>query len=519
MNYSEKIKKTNHETDKILEDNFIRDTFNSENFSGDGKIQSIRSDSVDFIVDAIRNDLKRENRIEGITNIDTIIQKLDYKNSLIDNKKKYNTYDDDRKNNNSSSSSSSSCSCISSNMISHPSHGHGHSNHSSSSSNNINDNNCDNNNNNDNYNDNDNDKTIRSASIDSIIQSIRDELKNDRNIRSYSIDSNLEEMTNSKLDRSPENLLTTSYHKNFNHSCSSLYSNPYYSRSSSSISSPDHHEQFIPQYEIFTPIDPSKPIYCEYCLKGISGKFFGFRNKYYHPQHFLCHGCRGPLPLGIKKYYRKDRPYCDDCYNRITGKICGYCNEMITEMEYIVAFGKKWHIDHVYCAVCKRAIGNEGANMFRGKFYCDQDIEKISENRCDKCQQPIFLGEPEVNALDRIWHTKCFTCDICNKLLDSKDFQSIDNIPYCSYHMEVASHCDYCKKSFIQKFGPKFTRRVRIGDKFYHINHVFCSTCQNPISKLVLTAGGGKDKTISDLYHITEDNHVLCKNCFTDIVK
>lgn len=46
--------------------------------------------------------------------------------------------------------------------------------------------------------------------------------------------------------------------------------------------------------------DPSKPVYCEYCLKGITGKYYIFKQHFYHPEHYLCPGCKNPLEEGLK---------------------------------------------------------------------------------------------------------------------------------------------------------------------------------------------------------------------------
>jgi len=254
--------------------------------------------------------------------------------------------------------------------------------------------------------------------------------------------------------------------------------------------------------------DPSKPVYCEYCLKGITGKYYIFKQHFYHPEHYLCPGCKNPLEEGLKFFDEKGQPYCNECFSNLKGLKCGYCHELITEGKYIVAFQQKWHIHHVFCATCQKSLGEGKRVEFHGKFYCPEDSKLITNNIYARCQQPIPKGVKFTKALDKNWHDECFVCDLCGKNLET--YFSVDQTPYCSDHIGIASHCAQCQKSFVQKFGPP-ARRVQFQDKFYHVNHAICSVCNNSLSKLI--PPGTTVSDLSTLFKLSDNQAIIRKSC------
>ncbi|XP_057316247.1 LIM domain only protein 3-like [Hydractinia symbiolongicarpus] len=121
--------------------------------------------------------------------------------------------------------------------------------------------------------------------------------------------------------------------------------------------------------------------------------------------------------------------------------------------------------------------------MARKIWKCDQDVRKRvpgarkqSSNKCAGCQKRIrsrFL----VQALDKIWHERCLTCDVCNEILYSFG----ENKLY--YRQEIK----LCKLDYMRLFVP--------GGQ--------CSICENPIPST--------EKVIK--YKNNINYHVSCFNC------
>ena len=78
----------------------------------------------------------------------------------------------------------------------------------------------------------------------------------------------------------------------------------------------------------------------------------------------------------------------------------------------INALGKSWHPDHFVCAFCGRGFGNEGFLVDNGKPYCGKCFEDLFSVKCGKCLKPITGGEKYVEALNKNWHSQCFTCTV-----------------------------------------------------------------------------------------------------------
>ncbi|OUM64107.1 hypothetical protein PIROE2DRAFT_22146, partial [Piromyces sp. E2] len=211
---------------------------------------------------------------------------------------------------------------------------------------------------------------------------------------------------------------------------------------------------------------------CQYCHEKIVGSILSSGKKFYHPRHFLCGGCN--CPLNGKPFFEiEDQPYCVTCYNDQHGVKCAFCNEFITG-EYITVLNKNWHPDHLRCCECNEPI-NSVIEEKDGKIYCHKDYQRLFGICCNKCNEPILSGG-YITALDKPWHVDCFVCNICNKPFTESGFFEIDGFPYCEKHYEIASQCNFCKTKIVDN------KKIKVGDLFYHPNHVFCTCCKKAIS-------------------------------------
>lgn len=50
---------------------------------------------------------------------------------------------------------------------------------------------------------------------------------------------------------------------------------------------------------------------------------------------------------------------------------------------------------------------------------------------CSKCSGPIIASAEHKQVLGKIYHSKCFTCASCSKVLSDNDFSEISGIPCC----------------------------------------------------------------------------------------
>lgn len=60
---------------------------------------------------------------------------------------------------------------------------------------------------------------------------------------------------------------------------------------------------------------------------------------------------------------------------------------------------------------------------------------------CPRCDKSVFIAEL-MRAAGKAWHKSCFTCNLCNKRVDSSML--------CEREGEI-----YCKNCYAKEFGPK----------------------------------------------------------------
>ncbi|XP_046862721.1 LIM and SH3 domain protein 1-like [Xenia sp. Carnegie-2017] len=53
--------------------------------------------------------------------------------------------------------------------------------------------------------------------------------------------------------------------------------------------------------------------------------------------------------------------------------------------------------------------------------------------RCCRCDKIVYPVE-KLNCLDKTWHKKCFTCQVCNMKLTMKNYKGYNKYPYCNTH-------------------------------------------------------------------------------------
>nr|XP_020461111.1 LIM and SH3 domain protein 1 [Monopterus albus] len=52
---------------------------------------------------------------------------------------------------------------------------------------------------------------------------------------------------------------------------------------------------------------------------------------------------------------------------------------------------------------------------------------------CSRCNQIVYPTE-KVNCLDKCWHKRCFSCEVCKMTLNMKNYKGFEKRPYCNAH-------------------------------------------------------------------------------------
>eukprot|EP00871_Galdieria_phlegrea_P003459 jgi/Galph1/4113/GphlegSOOS_G2775.1 len=102
-----------------------------------------------------------------------------------------------------------------------------------------------------------------------------------------------------------------------------------------------------------------------------------------------------------------------------SGKYCAACQQPLTS-SYVTALGKLFHSECFRCFRCSKVLVTSGDGRFRhdnGKPYCHNCYASWVAPRCAKCLQPIL--ETVTKAMKQNWHPQCLICTQCNTPLST----------------------------------------------------------------------------------------------------
>lgn len=136
--------------------------------------------------------------------------------------------------------------------------------------------------------------------------------------------------------------------------------------------------------------------------------------------------------------------------------LCNYCGQALWG-SYINALGASWHPEHFLCAGCKRPLLEAEFQIVNGKPYHEACYLSSEAPRCDYCHRPI-VG-PYQRYDGKSYHSECYQshvaphCDYCHRPI-AGTYQKYDGKSYHSecYRDHVAPHCVYCHKALVKEY-------------------------------------------------------------------
>uniref|UniRef100_A0A915KFR0 LIM zinc-binding domain-containing protein n=1 Tax=Romanomermis culicivorax TaxID=13658 RepID=A0A915KFR0_ROMCU len=110
--------------------------------------------------------------------------------------------------------------------------------------------------------------------------------------------------------------------------------------------------------------------------------------------------------------------------------LCRNCNTPLESQLFYQIQGHYYHTKCFNCDSCSASL-SDGYHHSDGHFFCVKCYTNYMP-KCAKCEKVIGLKNGRcTKALDRMWHSECFTCEICKKPLDCAFYFVIDGRPYC----------------------------------------------------------------------------------------
>jgi hypothetical protein len=238
---------------------------------------------------------------------------------------------------------------------------------------------------------------------------------------------------------------------------------------------------------------PTDPDACADCHEKIVGPRLKLEalGLVFHPDHFTCTVCSIPMQ-GQPCMPKNGAVYCRACYNAKFLNKCHTCQQPIASQRYVNVFGRFYHVEHFTCHGCKdvlegkqyAAVDDPAPDAAAGAqvALCAGCYEDRFSPTCSRCGKKT--GSECVEASGKSYHKECFACSECEVQLRGEDGQTT---PY--YLQDDATVCEPC---FMRRHCPKCETcgegivedHVAILDNtiHFHNHHFMCFLCQSDLN-------------------------------------
>ncbi|XP_067939186.1 lipoma-preferred partner homolog [Watersipora subatra] len=183
--------------------------------------------------------------------------------------------------------------------------------------------------------------------------------------------------------------------------------------------------------------------------------------------------------------------------------VCSRCHVIIRSSEEgCTAMDKFYHSACFTCETCSRTLSGHSFYSLESRILCEGCYVNTLE-KCIECKLPVT--ERILRATGKVYHPECFTCIHCNKSLDGVPF-TVDahNKIHCvdDFHMKYAPRCSVCREAILPAANGVETVRVVALDRNFHVNCYKCEDCG------VIMSTESPEKGCFPM-----DGQLLCKLC------
>ncbi|XP_036824012.1 four and a half LIM domains protein 1-like [Oncorhynchus mykiss] len=222
-----------------------------------------------------------------------------------------------------------------------------------------------------------------------------------------------------------------------------------------------------------------------------------------------CKYCREDLS-GKKYVKQEEKPVCVRCCDRFCANTCTEYRHVLDSKE-LQHKGPYWHTDCFRCYKCYKLLAKESFSAKEDGIICGKCSSREDAPRCHICYKSILAGSENVEYKGDVWHEDCFTCFHCkNNNIRSQSFLT----------KGTDINCNLCHEKKFARICVSNNQALTTGGLDRGHSECFvCCSCQKPLAGTRFTSHEEKAFCV-DCYKTTVAKKGSgCQNPITGFVK
>jgi len=186
-------------------------------------------------------------------------------------------------------------------------------------------------------------------------------------------------------------------------------------------------------------------------------------------------------------------------------KLCGGCKKPLAGvLRLLTALDQEWHPECFVCSNCKNTFNDDDGKFFvkNGLPVC-KNCSTADAPKCAGCFKPCT--ENFLKALNVSWHSECFVCDTCKKVIGGSFIVRNDR-PFCT--SICGDHASNKAKPAAAAYTPPPAKPTTTTVPAASIAPAAAASASSGGG-----TGGGKTKFCGECGNKMDDGKVFCGEC------
>ena len=225
------------------------------------------------------------------------------------------------------------------------------------------------------------------------------------------------------------------------------------------------------QHTLYCPEHYPYPA-CHQCSQLVTGPSITALGRSYHPEHFTCAVC--PTVITEAKFAHYDgAAYCATHYGELERQ-CALCSLPVKVSEMKTTANRECY--HAGCLACWVCGGSKGTMLrSKGRMYCQPHGSALLYHRCAECG--LYIDKPVHAPNGQYYHQDCLRCAVCQSVMDG--WHTKLGQLRCGKHADMRSEAKDCARCGRKVEGEEEV--VKSMGRIYHHDCYKCALCERRV--------------------------------------